>query len=112
MPPADAGAIVPGEPRRLDLVAEAPTGGGGMARKLQKLPDCFTVEGPALLAEAPSCQVRMAMRAMLRTGLRIGECLALRPADLRLTQDLRPLPSDPSTGMTGEPTGWKNASDK
>ena len=34
-----------------------------------------------MLAEAPSCQVRMAMRAMLRTGLRIGECLALRPAD-------------------------------
>ena len=29
----------------------------------------------------------MAMRVMLRTGLRIGECLSLRPADLRFNQD-------------------------
>ena len=29
----------------------------------------------------------MAMQVMLRTGLRVGECLSLRPADLRLNQD-------------------------
>ena len=29
----------------------------------------------------------MAMRVMLRTGLRIGECLSLRSADLRFNQD-------------------------
>ena len=29
----------------------------------------------------------MAIRVMLRTGLRVGECLSLRAADLRLRQD-------------------------
>ena len=29
----------------------------------------------------------MAMRVMLRTGLPVSECLSLRPADLRLSQD-------------------------
>ena len=59
-----------------------------MPRKPQKLPDYFTAEETqALVAAAPSYQVRMAMRVMLRTGLRVGECLSLRPADLRLSQD-------------------------
>ena len=52
-----------------------------MPRKPQKLPDYFTAEETqALVAAAPSYQVRMAMRVMLRTGLRVGECLSLRPA--------------------------------
>ena len=59
-----------------------------MARKPQKLPDYFTPnEASALVAAATSYQVRMAMRIMLRTGLRVSECLSLRPADLRLNQD-------------------------
>ena len=61
--------------------------GGGMARKPQALPDYFTPEeARALVAAAPSYQVRMAMRVMLRTGLRVGECLSLRAADLRFNQ--------------------------
>ena len=39
------------------------------------------------MAAASGYQVRMAMRIMLRTGLRVSECLSLRPADLRLTQN-------------------------
>ena len=39
------------------------------------------------MATAPSYEVRMAMRIMLRTGLRVSECLSLRPADLRLNLD-------------------------
>ena len=31
------------------------------------------------MAAAPSFQVKMAMRVMLRTGLRVSECLSLRP---------------------------------
>ena len=59
-----------------------------MARKPQKLPDYFTPdEALALVAAASGYQVGMAMRIMLRTGLRVSECLSLRPADLRLTQD-------------------------
>ena len=59
-----------------------------MARKPKKLPDYFTPdEALALVAAAPGYQVRMAMRIMLRTGLRVSECLSLRPTDLRLTQD-------------------------
>ena len=56
-----------------------------MARKPKKLPDYFTPdEASALVAAAPSYRVRMAMRIMLRTGLRVSECLSLRPAALRL----------------------------
>ena len=59
-----------------------------MALKPKKLPDYFTPdEASALVAAAPSYQVRMAMRIMLRTGLWVSECPSLRPADLRLTQD-------------------------
>ena len=74
-----------------------------MARKPQKLPDYFTPEeAKALLAEAPSYQVRMAMRVMLRTGLRVGECLSLRPADLRLKQ------APPIISLRPEVTGNKS----
>ena len=59
-----------------------------MARKPQKPPDYFTPdEASALVVAAPSYQVRMAMRIMLWTGLRVSECPSLRPANLRLTQD-------------------------
>ena len=59
-----------------------------MPRKPEKLPDYFTAEeAQALLDAAPSYPVKMAMRVMLRTGLRVGECLSLRPADLRLRRD-------------------------
>ena len=58
-----------------------------MARKPKKLPDYFTPdEAKALVAAAPSYQVRMAIPVMLRTGLRVGECLSLRAADLRFNQ--------------------------
>ena len=59
-----------------------------MARRPTKLPDYFTPEeASALVAAVPSYQVRMALRIMLRTGLRVSECLSLRPTDLRLNQD-------------------------
>ena len=59
-----------------------------MARKPKALPDYFTAEeAGGLVDAAPSYQVKMAMRVMLRTGLRVSECLSLRAADLRLRQD-------------------------
>ena len=74
-----------------------------MARKPQALPDYFTPkEAKVLVASAPSYQVRMAMRVMLRTGLRIGECLSLRSADLRLTQ------GPPIISLRPEVTGNKS----
>ena len=77
--------------------------GGGMARKPQALPDYFTPEeARALVAAAPSYQVRMAMRVMLRTGLRVGECLSLRAADLRFNQD------PPIISLRPEVTGNKS----
>ena len=73
-----------------------------MPRKPQKLPDYFTpAEAEALVAAAPSYPVRMAMRIMLRTGLRVGECLSLRPEDLRLRQD------PPIVSLRPEVTGNK-----
>ena len=77
--------------------------GGGMARKPQALPDYFTPEeARALVAAAPSYQVRMAMRVMLRTGLRVGECLSLRAADLRFNQ------APPIISLRPEVTGNKS----
>ena len=65
-----------------------------MARKPVKLPDYFTTEeAQALVAAAPSYPVKMVMRIMLRTGLRVSECLSLRPANLRFNQDRRSSPS-------------------
>ena len=74
-----------------------------MARKPQALPDYFTSEeARALVAAAPSYQVRMAMRVMLRTGLRVGECLSLRAADLRFNQ------APPIISLRPEVTGNKS----
>ena len=74
-----------------------------MARKPVKLPDYFTSEeAKALVAAAPSYQVRMAMRVMLRRGLRVGECLSLCAADLRLSQD------PPIISLRPEVTGNKS----
>ena len=74
-----------------------------MARKPEALPDYFTSEeARALVAAAPSYQVRMAMRVMLRTGLRVGECLSLRAADLRFNQD------PPIISLRPEVTGNKS----
>jgi integrase len=54
-----------------------------MARKPKKLPDYFTTdEARALVTAAPSYPTRMAMRIMLRAGLRVSECLSLCAADL------------------------------
>ena len=59
-----------------------------LARKPQKLPDCFTPEeADALVAATPSYPTRMAFRIMLSTGLRASEALSLRRSDLRLNQD-------------------------
>ena len=74
-----------------------------MARKPKALPDYFTHdEAQALVNAAPSYPVRMAMRIMLRTGLRVGECLSLRPEDLRLRQD------PPIISLRPEVTGNKS----
>ena len=77
--------------------------GGGMARKPQALPDYFTSEeARALVAAAPSYQVCMAMRVMLRTGLRVGECLSLRAADFRFNR------APPIISLRPEVTGNKS----
>ena len=74
-----------------------------MARKPKALPNYFTSEeARALVDAAPSYPVKMAMRVMLRTGLRVGECLSLRPADLRLSQD------PPIISLRPEVTGNKS----
>ena len=74
-----------------------------MARKPVKLPDYFTPEeAAALVDQAPSYPVKMAMRVMLRTGLRVSECLSLRPADLRFNQD------PPIISLRPEVTGNKS----
>ena len=55
------------------------------ARKPEKLPDYFTPEeAAALVAAAPSYQVRTAMRIMIHARLRVSECLFLRPMDIWL----------------------------
>ena len=74
-----------------------------MARKPKALPDYFTAEdAQALVAAAPSYPTRMAMRIMLRTGLRVSECLSLCAADLRLSQD------PPIISLLPEVTGNKS----
>ena len=52
------------------------------------VPDYVTPEeASGLVAAAPSSQVWMAMRIMLRTGLRVAGYLSVRPAGLRPYQD-------------------------
>lgn len=58
-----------------------------MARKPKALPDYFTPEEAAAPVEAaPSYPVKMAMRVMLRTELRLSEYLSFRPENLQLGQ--------------------------
>ena len=59
-----------------------------MPRKVQQIPDYFTPEEAAALVEGvTSYPTRMALRLMLKTGLRVSEALSLRRVDLRLEQD-------------------------
>ena len=44
-------------------------------------------EADALVVAAPSYPVKMSIRIMLRTGLRVSERLSLRPDDIRLRHD-------------------------
>ena len=47
-----------------------------MARKPVRVPDYFTAEeARVLVAAAPSYPVKVAIRIVLRTGLRVSECL-------------------------------------
>ena len=58
----------------MSYLRKSPEYGYAMARKPKKLPDCFTPkEASELVAAAPSCPVRMAMRIIPRTGLRVSE---------------------------------------
>ena len=55
-----------------------------MPRKPRKLPDYFTMEEAAKLVRATeSGDTRLAMRLMLRCGLRVSEALQVRPSQLR-----------------------------
>ena len=83
----------------------------GMALKPKSHPNYVTAEEVReLVAASPNHPVRMAMRIMLWTGLRVSVCLSLYAADLRLNQDppvisLRPgvPPTTPSSGQFGPP---------
>ena len=49
----------------------------GLTRRPEQLPDYFTdEEAAALVPAAPVCQVRMAMRFMLRTGRQVFGCVS------------------------------------
>ena len=68
-----------------------------MARKPKKTPDYFTIEeARALIAATESRDTRLAMRLMLRCGLRVSEALHVRPSFLRfdLTPPVISLPPD------------------
>ena len=68
-----------------------------MPRRPKELPDYFTQEeAQALLLATDSADVRLAMRLMLRCGLRVSEALAVRPSHLRLdrTPAILSLPAD------------------
>ena len=68
-----------------------------MPRKPRKLPDYFTMEEAAKLVQATeSSDARMAMRLMLRCGLRVSEALAVRPSQLRFDRSppIISLPAD------------------
>lgn len=55
-----------------------------MARKPQKLPDYFSMkEATDLINATESRDTRLAMRLMLRCGLRVSEALQVRPSYLR-----------------------------
>ena len=68
-----------------------------MPRKVKKLPDYFTMEEAAKLVQATeSGDARLAMRLMLRCGLRVSEALQVRPSQLRFDRSppIISLPAD------------------
>ena len=68
-----------------------------MPRKPKKLPDYFTMEEAAKLVQATeSGDTRLAMRLMLRCGLRVSEALQVRPSQLRFDRSppIISLPAD------------------
>ena len=68
-----------------------------MPRKPKKLPDYFTMEeADALILATESRDTRLAMRLMLRCGMRVSEALEVRPSHIRFdrTPPLISLPAD------------------
>ena len=68
-----------------------------MPRKVKKLPDYFTMDEAAQLVQATeSGDARLAMRLMLRWGLRVSEALAVRLSHLRFDRSppIISLPAD------------------
>ena len=68
-----------------------------MPRKPRKLPDYFTMEEANELIQATeSGDTRLAMRLMLRCGLRVSEALQVRPSHLRFDRSppIISLPAD------------------
>ena len=68
-----------------------------MPRKPRKLPDYFTMEEANELIQATeSGDTRLAMRLMLRCGLRVSEALHVRPSQLRFDRSppIISLPAD------------------
>ena len=68
-----------------------------MPRKPKKLPDYFTMEEANELVQATeSGDTRLAMRLMLRCGLRVSEALQIRPSQLRFDRSppIISLPAD------------------
>ena len=68
-----------------------------MPRKPRKLPDYFTMEEANELIQATeSGDTRLAMRLMLRCGLRVSEALQVRPSQLRFDRSppIISLPAD------------------
>ena len=68
-----------------------------MPRKPRKLPDYFTMEEANELVQATeSGDTRLAMRLMLRCGLRVSEALQVRPSQLRFDRSppIISLPAD------------------
>ena len=68
--------------RYVPFAVAVPPPGRWHGEKTPEAPDYFTPEETsALVAANPIYPVRMAMRIMLRTWLRVSECLSLCPAD-------------------------------
>ena len=68
-----------------------------MPRKPRKLPDYFTMaEANELIQATESGDTRLAMRLMLRCGLRVSEALQVRPSQLRFDRSppIISLPAD------------------
>ena len=89
---------------QLPPLAEIPFQRRRHAEKTRQAARLFHPRGgrDALIGAAPSYPVRMAIRIMLRTGLRVSECLSPRPDDIRLRQD------PPIISLRPEVTGNKS----